>query len=154
MGIQIAILVIIIVLTVILYFLGQKLSDDLRSIGMFICFLAACGVGYWMYSTFVTKARIRVENEKCLERIQELTAAVDKFNEKNDKGHLMQKLEIQKLKDSNLNLLKTEFIQPDDKKEFECTYVSSGDLSGGGEIECTIHGKASKIKIEIEKSKN
>lgn len=150
MVIQYAIMGVIILLIIILYSLGQKLSDELRSIGMIVCVLGACGVAGWIYTTFVHKANIREANQQCLTRIKELTDAVQKYNDSH--VHMMDtKLDIRKL--AKNNLVTTNFFPEEDKKEFECTYSAQGDLAGSGQVKCSVHGTASDIKMTIEKNK-
>ncbi len=153
MVVPIAFIVISVLAIIVLMAVGQKISGDLKTVGVVICFIIGGLAIRQLYQGIIQREALYEQHKACRDRIEELNKAIETYNK--DSIELMEKLDNKNLKKlSKKKLLKTNFFQDGDKKEFECTYSSKGNLNEGGEIECSVHGTYSNIKLEIIKHDN
>ena len=139
-------IVICVLMILLLMFIGQRLSGEMRTVGIFVCICIGIYAGHQLYKGIIQKQLTREQNKKCLERMEGILAAVEKYNENSPK--LMEKLDLGKLQKKNV--LKVNVI-PNDNDKFECVYSGEKLDTTEARIVCTVHGDYEQVRLEIAK---
>ncbi len=139
-------IVICVLMILLLMFIGQRLSGEMRTVGIFVCICIGIYAGHQLYKGIIQKQLNLEQNKKCLERMEDIMAAIEKYNENSPK--LMEKLDLGKLQKKNLL---TKPITPTENDKFECVYSGQKLDTTEGKIVCTVHGDIDQVRLEIAK---